>query len=298
MKMKPKKHGSPKEYFFRILGFLLVSFIGISILVSGGSVIIRNGGLNASGILYVDSATGRVGIGTASPTTKLDVAGTVNATAFKGDGSQLTGVGSSHWTASGSNVYYNTGNVGIGTANPESKLHIGANSSFDMDYTSGGEQKSRKLLYSYRKADDIDYVRINLSVQGGFWDLGGGVRVKVIWVGPYATSSTYQEYVFAVSTSHSATNNLAISPVNRIVNVISPSSYYGYTSIPDVDWYVDGIGNGMVLKIKGKSNYYDNPGYPTRMLISAEIDGHFITEPAISYIGTALPAGAVQLAEY
>ena len=83
--------------------------------------------------LRIDS-TGNVGIGTTAPGTKLDVAGTVIATAFVGDGSGLTGVsGSSLWTDAGTYNYSNNatnvvvtdgGYVGIGTTSPTSMLHL------------------------------------------------------------------------------------------------------------------------------------------------------------------------------
>jgi len=74
--------------------------------------------------------TGNVGIGTTTPTQKLDVLGTVKATSFIGDGSQLTGIsGSGQWSEGTGGIYYNGGNVGIGTNTPQHNLEIYSDSS-------------------------------------------------------------------------------------------------------------------------------------------------------------------------
>ncbi|NEQ11711.1 MAG: tail fiber domain-containing protein, partial [Moorea sp. SIO4E2] len=78
-------------------------------------------------VLSVGLGSKKVGIGITNPTEKLEVVGTVKATSFEGDGSGLTGIsaGGTKWSDGSSNkIYYNAGNVGIGTNNPTQKLEV------------------------------------------------------------------------------------------------------------------------------------------------------------------------------
>lgn len=78
-----------------------------------------------SPVMFTDGTN--VGIGTTGPTAKLQVAGTVAATAYTGDGSALTGLpSSSGWSDGGSNVYNTTttDRVGIGTTTPNATTSL------------------------------------------------------------------------------------------------------------------------------------------------------------------------------
>ena len=79
---------------------------------SDGQIQYNNGGsFGGASQLYYDDANNRVGIGSASPTAKLDVAGTVRATLFTGDGSGLYNI-----TATGSGVGIQSNTSVVGTA--------------------------------------------------------------------------------------------------------------------------------------------------------------------------------------
>jgi hypothetical protein len=83
---------------------------------------------------------GNVGIGTTAPTQKLSVAGVIQSTSggimFPDSSVQLIAAGSGVWGVNGTKIYYNTGNVGIGTSDPGHILDV---------LVAGGNESALKL---------------------------------------------------------------------------------------------------------------------------------------------------------
>jgi hypothetical protein len=85
--------------------------------------------MNNVGSILNWTANSRVGIGKTNPAYALDVIGSVNVTgSFYVNGAAFSS-GTSQWTTSGSIIYYNTGNVGIGITNPTIALTVYGSSS-------------------------------------------------------------------------------------------------------------------------------------------------------------------------
>lgn len=100
----------------------------------------QDSGVNYPNNVLFAGANGKVGIGKTNPGYALDVVGDVNATRYCIGAANCinawpTGTGTSQWTTLGTNIYYNTGNVGIGYSSPGSKLTVYGNTSIGSGYT-------------------------------------------------------------------------------------------------------------------------------------------------------------------
>ena len=65
----------------------------LTVNATQADVDVRIKGDTDAALVFLDAGTNRVGIGTATPTTLLDVSGTLKATAFTGSGASVTGLG-------------------------------------------------------------------------------------------------------------------------------------------------------------------------------------------------------------
>jgi hypothetical protein len=92
------------------------------------------------------SAGGNVGVGTATPGYRLDVAGSVNASGLclggtcKNSWSEIAGSGGSGWTVAGTTVGLSnsSANVGVGTDSPRGKMEVAGGSLFLGDMGQAG----------------------------------------------------------------------------------------------------------------------------------------------------------------
>ncbi|MDH3325009.1 MAG: LamG domain-containing protein, partial [Candidatus Peregrinibacteria bacterium] len=116
---------------------------------------------------FRDDSNGNVGIGTSTPSSTLDVEGTVTATAFVGDGTGLTGLGTGKFV-DGDNpldAVYESGNVGVGTSTPSTELEV-LGTATATEFVGGGAGltgiDSTAIATNAIQDSEIDYTQVTL----------------------------------------------------------------------------------------------------------------------------------------
>lgn len=141
--------------------------------------------LNSGSAFYIDPSS-NVGIGTSSPSTKLEVNGTVSATSFIGDGSGLTGIAGDNlgnhmatqniqtdgnWLSNdGDNegvFVKSNGYVGIGNSNPSNKFAVNINYNNNIIPIARFEQEGTSSAASIC-FDNGDFFTTGITSEGKF----------------------------------------------------------------------------------------------------------------------------------
>ena len=169
---------------------------------------------------------GKIGIGKTDPTVELDVAGTVKATAFQGDGSALTGIESlpaaidvNGSAPDDSLAIDSSGNVGIGTTAPTTSLEINAANTLGATFTGTTAGEGVEVSQTSYTADN--YVSL---IEGKYLASQAAPHVRI---GAQYTGGG-SKLVFGTSNSYGSgiTNSaLTIDPSGAVgIGTTSPAS--------------------------------------------------------------------------
>ncbi len=157
--------------------------------------------------LVVDEVNHRVGISTDSPDYKLDVAGDVNFTGtLYQNGVAFVGGGSSQWTTTGSNIYYTTGNIGIGTTTPSSLLSVAGDINLTGALRTNNNAGTTGMVLQTTGTGVQWVATSSLGISGG-----GSPNYLVLENGGLATatSTDYLKAAYFTATSTTATSTFA-----------------------------------------------------------------------------------------
>lgn len=197
-----------------------------------------------SGIHTYYGASGNLGIGTQAPTRKVDVIGTVRATAFEGSGASLTNIAANNisGTFPSSSIpspFTIVGaNVGIGTTNPVRTLHVQG----DINFT-GNLYQNNVLFGSTGGTTSSQWTKSGNNI---YFLVGGGGQGNV---GINTSAPTYPLHVNGMGFISRSDN---AGTARTILNLNTTDSQAGTTA--QLDFTQSSAITGRI------ANIYENSG--------------------------------------
>ncbi|WP_051291118.1 hypothetical protein [Pedobacter glucosidilyticus] len=256
-------------------------------------------------IMAMEPGSKAVGIGTLNPKWRLDVTGAINATEYRLNGEVVSfggGGGTSPWTLSGSDINYLGGNVGVGIANPERKLHMrGDVLRIDRDHQTSGVIIARfNSGYSSVNKSFLIGVDGDDGIEGEFSiaDYGNGLDL---------TGAGNKRFIIQNDGNVEIVKSLSVGSPNIIPGTVAhfdgrvyisenDGTEQGFTSLVDSNYtdYLLWVEEGIVSKDFAIANTTDWPDYvfhkdyklPSLTTIEQSIkeNGHLPTMPSAKEI--------------
>ena len=175
---------------------------------------------------------------------------TLNITAVPVDGQLLTASSTatgglvwaaapngSQWTTTGLDIYYNTGNIGIGTTTPNKLLHLyNTNQSAEIDLqTRAGENKHFGIYVATSTAETDDTLR--------FWAPGGSDALVVKQDGNIGIGTTTPNSLLSIASSTaSGTSKLfSVASSTELLTVLANGNVGIGTTTPQLTLDVNGL---------------------------------------------------------
>jgi hypothetical protein len=252
----------------------------------------------AGQVLNVTQAGG-VGVGTNAPGYKFDVqGGQVNASGglcIAGDcktaWSQVGGGSSSQWTTNGTNIYFNTGNVGVGVTNPASNLQVGTQT---PGPTAAPSSLSLGGSYSNSAGANLKLKLYDDGVVANTYGIGVSSASMDFGVSPTAGYNWYS----------GGTHVMALTTGGYVgVGTMSPSLQTGATNkMVEIKGSVN-PGLGLTATSAGGRQFFlyssqTNPGYFSVFDATATADRFVIDSRGNVGVGTAGPVFDANAARY